>query len=335
MHTPLTVVVPNWNGIDFIEDCLTSLLSQSVESKIIVVDNGSIDGSNTLVKEKFPQVELIQLDKNYGFAGGVNRGIEKAIYDGGEFIALLNNDAVAHEDWLKNLVATIKANPQTGMVTSKIKRSEGNLLDSTGDFYSIWGFPYPRGRDEEDIGQYDDKKEVFGCSGGATLYRADMLKRIGFFDEDFFAYFEDVDISFRAQLAGWKALYEPSAVVTHYVGGTSSKLSGFARYHTVKNFVYLYTKNMPRSLYWKYLWRAGLAFAMMAVSDIKRGQVKPYLKGASVALLHLPSMLKMRYQIQSRRSVSVEYIDSILVHEMPPTQKAYLNFVKKIRGSKV
>jgi GT2 family glycosyltransferase len=185
---------------------------------------------------------------------------------------------------------------------------------------------------ETDTGQYDgaDKRDIFAGSGGASLYRADMLKEIGLFDERFFAYFEDVDISFRARLAGWKVRYAPEARVRHYIGGTSSRIDGyakapgsapvasdghdrpsaFARYHTVKNFAYLYNKNMPGSLYWKYLPKMWASLGMMLVSDVKRGLLLSNIKAHFVALAHVPGILATRQQI-----------DALLVHELPPLQR--------------
>jgi GT2 family glycosyltransferase len=323
MHNTLAVIIPNWNGLDFIEDCLRSLERQTLRHHVIVVDNGSTDGSLELIQQKFPKVEVLAFPNNAGFAGGVNRGIKPALKAKFEYIVLLNNDAAATPNWLEELVSTAKAHPEAGIVTSKIRHFGDNKLDSTGDFYSTWGFAFPRGRDEHDTGQYDDEVQqvVFGASGGASLYRADMLRRVGLFDERFFAYFEDVDISFRAQLAGWQVRYAPKAVVNHHIGGTSGKISQFARYHSVKNFVYLYTKNMPGRLYWKYLPLAATSFGMMLVSDLKRGQLVTFIKASLVALAHLPAILLSRWHIQRGRQVSLTYIDDILYHGLPPLQK--------------
>src|SRR5690606_20741179 len=141
--------------------------------------------------------------------------IRAALRKNTDYIALFNNDAVAHQDWLKNLVKTLEDDPETGIATCKLLSADKSRIDSTGDFYTTWGLPFPRGRGEAKLTKYDNDTRVFGASGGASLYRASMLKEIGLFDEDFFAYYEDVDISFRAQLAGWKVLYVPTAEAYH------------------------------------------------------------------------------------------------------------------------
>ena len=338
------VIVPNWNGIDLIEKCLESLRAQTIKHQVIVVDNGSVDGSNHLVRERFPEVELLEFPNNAGFAGGVNRGIRPALEYGAKYIFLFNNDAVAEPTWLEKLIETADANPKVGAVAAKILKEDGKRLDSTGDMYSVWGLPFPRGRDEEDHGQYDgaDRRYIFAASGGASLYRAEMLREIGLFDERFFAYYEDSDIGFRGQLAGWKVLYEPAARVYHYIGGTSSRIdlngeteagaihhqdkpSSFARYHSVKNFVFLYTKNMPWWLYWKYLPRFWSSMVLLMINDAGRGLLGSYFKGLGLGLVQMPS-------IQRGRKVSSSYIDSILYHGLPPIQKARVAKVKRKFG---
>jgi len=323
---------------------------------VIVVDNGSVDGSNVVVRDEFPEVKLLEFPNNAGFAGGVNRGIRSALKGGVKYIALFNNDAVADEHWLEELVAVAEADERVGMVAAKIVTHDGKRIDSTGDFYSIWGFPYPRGRGEVDYGQYDleEMSDIFAASGGASLYRAQMLREIGLFDERFFAYFEDVDISFRARLEGWKIHYACEATVRHFIGGTSSRIdsygtdseavaapsyghtrpSAFARYHTVKNFSYLYTKNMPGYLYWKYLPRFWASVGMMLVSDLMRGMLASNLKANLMAMAHLPSVLFDRWTIQSRRQVALAEIDRRLLHELPPLQRSRFERMGLLRTRK-
>lgn len=312
------VVIPNWNGADLIAECLNSLKKQTQKHKVIVVDNGSIDESIEIIETKFPDVELIKLPKNTGFSGGVNTGIRQALANGAEAIALFNNDAVADSKWLESLVLAMESRKDTGVVTCKLLRNDKKHFDSTGDYYSVYGMPFPRARNQKDTGQYEKPEEVFGASGGASLYSAEMLKQIGIFDEKFFAYYEDVDISFRAQLAGWKVFYEPKAVVYHHVSATSSKLGDFTRYHATKNFFMLYLKNMPGWLFWKYLPLFILQSARLCASSILKGGAVPFFKGFGKALLNTPAVLKDRHAIQTSRKVSISYIDSLLYKSRPP-----------------
>ncbi|OGL37051.1 hypothetical protein A3E49_02590 [Candidatus Saccharibacteria bacterium RIFCSPHIGHO2_12_FULL_49_19] len=316
------VVVPNWNGEKSLADCLDSLLHQSLPAHIIVIDNGSTDGSLSLLAKSFPQVEVLAQKKNYGFAGGVNRGIERSMQIGSKFIALINNDAAADKDWLKDLVQAMQNNSTAGIVTSKILSGDGQTIDSTGDFYTIWGLPHPRGRGEKSSSKFDNDTAIFGGSGGASLYRAKMLRQVGLFDEDFFAYYEDIDLSFRAQLAGWKVVYAPKAVVHHQIGATSSKISGFTTYHTLKNLPWLLWKNVPWPLMPKVLPRLTLAYSGIAGRALQRGQFGPFFKALFVGTVLWPKKMFQRHKIQGGRKVSPAYINSIIIHDLPPNAHA-------------
>jgi GT2 family glycosyltransferase len=332
-----TVVIPNWNGVESLGDCLDSLLGQSITTNIIVVENGSKDGSLELLHNKYPNIELVLHEKNLGFASGVNSGIKKAINNGSNYVALFNNDAVADKKWLENLVNYLDADPKTGIATCKFTSIDNKHLDSTGDLYTNWGLPFPRGRGEAVGSQYDNDTVVFAASGGASLYRVSMLDEIGLFDKNFFAYYEDVDISFRAQLAGWKVAYVPSAIAYHQIGATSSKIKGFTTYQTMKNLPWLYWKNVPT----KYLFSVGirlwLAYFSFLLSSLQRRQAWPAVKGMFVSLIFLPTKVIQRYQIQSKKKVSNEYIWSIMTHDLPPNAhklRALRSKLWKITGRK-
>ncbi len=312
------VVVPNWNGAGRLPACLDSLKDQTQAHRVIIVDNGSVDDSVELIEKEYPEAILIKHNKNKGFAGGVNAGIRYAIEHKAEYVALLNNDAVADKDWLKHLVGFLDDNKKAGIVTSKILEAGGKTLDSTGDIYTTWGLPFPRGRNEEDESQYDKQIWVFGASGGASLYRVKLFEEIGLFDEDFFAYFEDIDISFRAQLAGWKVGYEPKATVLHQISATSAPIKGFATYHTLKNLPLLLWKNVP----WKLMptiWpRLTLIYISIAARALTRGLFAAFFKGVFMSLALWPKKLFERYRIQNSRKVSIEYLKSIITYDLPP-----------------
>lgn len=333
----VAVVIPNWNGAHEITKCLESLEKQSLKPHIIVVDNGSEDDSVKLIEEKFPKVELIKNPVNLGFAGGVNTGFKKALKDGLKYVATLNNDAFADKDWLKYLVSELDENSKIGIATCKLLTDDGKKLDSTGDCYTVWGLPYPRGRGEKDEGQYDDKTEIFAASGGASIYRAEMLDKIGMFDTDFFAYYEDVDLSFRAQLAGWQVRYVPNAKAFHQISATSSKIKGFSTYQTMKNLQLLLYKNVPR----KYLGKVGrrffLAETLFFFRAITRGQGISAFKGDAKGTFLLFKVLRERKPIHKNKKVSDEYIWQMFDHDLPPNAQALRKLRAKwwrLRGKK-
>lgn len=319
--TGVAVVIPNWNGKEDLPACLDSLRTQSELCEIIVVENGSTDGSLELVKSLYPEVTLLPQKKNLGFDGGVNVGIRYALDKNYPYIALLNNDAVADKDWLRHLVMALENNPQAGIATCKFMDSAKQHLDSTGDIYTTWGLSYPRGRGEPVSEKYDGDTLVFGASGGASLYRAALLRQIGLFDEDFFAYYEDVDISWRAQLTGWKVAYEPKAIAYHKISATSSKIKGFATYHTIKNYPWVLWKNVPLGLLPVILPRFTLAYWSFLFSALARGQIIPAGKGVTMSLVLLPKKLMQRWRIQRMKSVPNTYLRSILVWDLPPNAR--------------
>lgn len=331
------VVIPNWNGELSIASCLKSVTEQTLSSHIIVVDNGSVDGSIKMIQTKFPEVDLVLNKRNLGFAGGVNSGISRAIESDAKYVALLNNDAIADKDWLKRLVNSMEESPNVGIATCKLLTMDKKTIDSTGDMYTIWGLPYPRGRGETDINKYDLSTHVFSASGGASIYRVKMLSSIGLFDEDFFAYYEDIDISFRAQLAGWKIIYVPRAIAYHSIGKTSGKIKGFTTYQTIKNLPWIVCKDVPLGLMYKVVPRFALAYTGFVASAIKRGYFFIVLKGLVVSLILVPKKIAQRWKIQSKSSVSKKYILDMLVNDLPPNAynlRKFRSKFNKARGLK-
>ena len=324
----VAAVIPNWNGLDGLEECLASLRAQSYPAHIILVDNGSIDLSVAMVERKFPEVQIVQLDRNYGFAGGVNAGIAKSLEQKFIYTALFNNDAVAHKDWLKYLVAALEHDIDRGMAACSFVSMDKKHYDSTGDQFTVWGLPYPRGRGEGTGISYADQTAIFSVSGGSSLYRNAVFKRIGLFDEDFFAYYEDVDISWRARLAGFSAVYVPQAIAYHKIGGTSGKMKGFTTYQSFKNMPMIIVKDVPKQLLWHIVPRFILAYITFGVSALQRGHGWYACKGFFRFLLLLPKKLRERKHIQSQNRVSAAQIDSVLTHDLPPMQ----NKLRKIRA---
>lgn len=324
----VSVVVPNWNGADSLKSCLDSLVSQSIKAEIIVVDNGSKDSSLQIL-EGYPEIKVIKHRENKGFAGGVNPGFYEAMDNGSHYVAAFNNDAIADRSWLSELIKVLENNPDVGIATCKILDENGDYIDSTGDYYTTWGLPYPRGRGEKELDKYDKDKDIFAASGGASLYRVSMLEKVGVFDEDFFAYYEDVDLSFRAQLAGWKVRYVYSSVVYHQISATSRRIKGFATYQTMKNLQLLLYKNVPR----KYLviigWRFMLATSLFFVRAVTRGQGWYALKGAIKGAGLIIKGKEKRWDIQHGKKVTDEYVWNLILHDLPPNARA----LRKLRAS--
>ena len=314
----IAIVVPNWNGEQELPACLDSLRSQSMNSSIIVVENGSVDGSVELLESEYPDVTLLKQPKNLGFAGGVNIGIRYALDHEFDYVALFNNDAVADKEWLKYLVNTLEKSPNTGIATCKFLNIDGSSIDSTGDMYTVWGLPYPRGRGEKNNTIYNKDVYIFGASGGATIYRSELLRKIGLFDEKFFAYYEDIDVSFRAQLSGWKVQYVSTAIAYHRIGATSNKIRGFTTYQTMKNLPMLFWKNTPLRYTPIMFPRLFFAYWLMVLSAITKGNGMAALKGNAMFLLYLPHVFSERKRIQRSKTVTDAYIWSIITHDLPP-----------------
>jgi GT2 family glycosyltransferase len=315
----VAVVIPNWDGEDMIAECLRSLLSQTLACTVIVVDNGSKDRSTDIISTQFPDVILLKQSKNLGFAEGVNIGIQYAQQHDFQAVALLNNDAIADKNWLTKLVVPLEKNNQLGAVMSKIVSANKKYLDGTGETYTSWGIHYPRGRGKKP-GAYDTPGPIFGASGGASLYRIAALSNVGLFDENFFAYYEDVDLSWRLQLLGWKVDYQPEAIVYHKISATSGRIKGFATYQTMKNLPWVIWKNIPLRLLLPILPRFTITYTAFYISAVQRGHIWPATKGVLVSLILLPKKLIERFSIQRRRTVTIGYLRSIIEWDLPPDQ---------------
>lgn len=321
MNNPV-VVIPNLNGGDELLAAVESLKAQTIPLHIIVVDNASTDGSAEQLEQKHPDVEIIRHSKNLGYAGGVNPGFKRAIEMGADYVAPFNDDAIAHKRWLTQLVDYLDANPKVAAAAPKVLTSDGERLDSVGDYYTNWGLAYPRGRRSYNIRKYDDQVDIFAASGAASLYRVKALKQVGLLDEDFFAYYEDVDLSFRLQLAGWKIAFVPGSLVYHSIGMTSGRIKGFTTTQTMKNLPLLWYKNVPRPYLWRIGWRLVVAQTLFFGRAVTRGQTWAALKGALKALLLLFKKIPERKRIQANKKVSDEYIWSMIVHDLPPNAAA-------------
>jgi hypothetical protein len=331
------VVIPNLNGGDEMLAAVESLLAQSLQPYIIVVDNASTDDSVHRLEQSHPEVEIIRNPENLGYAGGVNPGLKRAIKLKAMYAAPFNDDAIADPDWLKKLVDFLDEHPETAAAACKVMTADKERLDSTGDYYTNWGLPYPRGRRSYHLKKYDKDTDIFAASGAASLFRVAALKQVGLFDEDFFAYYEDVDLGFRLQLAGWKVAFVPDSVVYHHIGLTSARVKGFTTLQTMKNLPLLWYKNVPRKYFWKVGTRLALAQTLFFGKAVMRGHGWAALKGSWLAMKLLYEKRAERKTIQQSRTVTDEYIWSMFVHDLPPNAHALRNLRArwwKLRGKR-
>lgn len=322
----VSVIVINYNGKEFLKDCLESIYGQTYHNfELILVDNGSTDGSVQFIKEKFPDTILIENKENLGFAVANNQGIE---ISKGKYIALLNNDTVVDRDWLKNLVTAAESSSEnTGMWAGKILSLENpHIIDSVGGLIiSNDGIAKGRGRLERDIGQYDREEEVFIPSACAALYRKRMFDEVGLFDEDFFAYCEDTDLGLRARLAGWKTISAPKAVVYHHYSGTTGKYTSIKAYLVERNHIWLAIKNFPLSkllflplyTFWRYLMQVYGIFRKKGaggrfLEDFSGSRLLIILlKALWGATKGIPVILKKRRYIQKKKIVTDKEINNL------------------------
>lgn len=242
MEPVISVIIVNYNGDRFLDGCLSSLYQQTFKNfEIILVDNGSTDGSVAHIRTQFPSVKIIETGKNFGFSGGANSGIKNS---NSEFILTLNNDTMVDPHLLEELQKPMHSDPRVGMCASKILFPDRSI-NSTGICISRSGAAWDRGIYEPDDGRYDKVEEVFGPCAGSALYRRAMLDEIGIFDEDFFIYMEDVDLAFRGRLSGWKCIYVPTARIIHEHGGTAGINSDLSVFYSNRNLLWNVIKNFP------------------------------------------------------------------------------------------
>ncbi len=308
----LSVIIPNWNGAAHLPTCLRALRAQThPQLEVIVVDNGSSDGSQALIRAEFPEVQLIALPENRGFTGACNAGLRAAR---GAFLALLNNDTEADSSWAAEVVACFARHPEAGIVASKMLLFDRrDTFHAAGDFYTLDGRAGNRGVWQRDVGQFEREEYVFSACGGAAAYRRAMLDQIGLLDEDFFFSMEDIDLAWRAQLAGWRCVYTPRAVVYHKLSATGGGVT--ASFYDGRNALWVIAKNYPTFL-WRKHWRrvltAQLATAWQALRAWRGAAARAKLRGMAAGLIGLPKMLRKRRAIQASRRISEAALEALL-----------------------
>ncbi len=312
-HSPLfSIVIPNWNGARFLPVCLDALQRQTyADLEVIVVDNASTDGSQALLRSSYPGVTLIELPENRGFTGACNAGIKAA---SGAVIALLNNDTEADPGWAAAVIDAFARHAGVGSVASKMLLFDRrDTFHTTGDFFTVEGRPGNRGVWQKDEGQYNQEEYVFSACGGSAAYRRAMLDQIGLLDDDFFFSGEDVDLGWRAQLAGWRCLYTPEAIVYHHLSATGGGVT--ASYYDGRNLIFILIKDIPGFIWRRHggqIVRAQVRLALDALRAWRGQAARARLRGMIAGLAHWPQLWRKRRQVQAQQTVTPEYLQSIL-----------------------
>ena len=279
----VTVVIPNWNGMRFLPDCLASLEAQTFRDfRVILIDNGSTDGSCDYVRSAFPKVRIRRFHQNTGFCRAVNEGIRMSR---SPYVLLLNNDTVLEEGAVGALLSGIKRHPGAFSCQAKLVRADDpQVLDDAGDFYCALGWAFPRGRGMP-AGSFDREEEIFSACAAAAIYRREALEKTGLFDEAHFAYLEDVDIGWRARTMGYTNWFVPDAVVRHVGSGSSGSVhNAFKVEHSARNSVLLIKKNMPAAQVILNAPLLAAGFVIKAVYFARKGLGKEYIKGLAAGL---------------------------------------------------
>jgi GT2 family glycosyltransferase len=307
----ISVIVLNYNGRVWLEPCLTALTAQAGAPpfEILLVDNGSTDESMALVGARFPSVRLLDNGRNLGFAGGNNAGAHAAL---GDELVFLNNDTIPAADWLARLHAAMAEAPDRAMVTSRIVcLDRPDVIDSAGDGYLRAGGAFKHGHGAA-VGDFRTSREVFGACGAAFAIRRALFEQLGGFDEEFFMVYEDVDLSYRARLAGHRCWYAADAVVRHAGSATLGTSSRAAVFYGQRNLEWTWFKNTPTGLLLRTL-PAHAAYSLAGVAHyVARGRAGAAVRGKIAALLALPRLVRQRREVQRGRRVDAASLDAQL-----------------------
>lgn len=292
----ISIVIPNYNGEKYFKKCIESIILQNfTDYELIVIDNASTDSDYSWIKED-QRIIFKKLDKNYGFSKAVNEGIKLSK---AEYVLLLNNDTVLKQDFLAKLLETIEKDKNIFAVSSKmIQYNNQDLIDDAGDEYNIFGWAYKVG-DGKSIKEFTTKRNIFSACAGAALYRKSAFEKIGYFDEDFFAYMEDIDISYRARIYGYKNVYCPEAHVYHIGSATTgSKYNEFKVKLAARNNIYVPYKNMPLLQLIVNTPFLFLGFSIKYIFFKRKGFEKEYTEGLLDGIKSLGKIKKVKFELK-------------------------------------
>jgi GT2 family glycosyltransferase len=327
----VSIVIVTWNGRQYLDACLDAVAAQQdMAIETILVDNASTDGTTDYVRERYPWVRVIGLRENRGFAGGNNAGVREAR---GQYVALLNNDTVAEPGWLQTLLGGLDESAGFALVTSRIVyMHDPRVIDSAGDGLLAWGGAFKR-HHGAGVEQARESVEVFGVCGAACLMPRRVFDEVGGFDEDFFASHEDVDLSYRARLLGYRCRYVADAVVRHHGSATIGRVSGFAVFQGQRNLEWLYIKNTPLPLLLRTLPGHAIYVAAACLHFARIGALGPFLRAKLAALAGLPGALRKRRQVQRTRRVEASAVRSLLETRWLSTKLREKRFDAELAGN--
>lgn len=296
----LTVVVVTWNGRPLLGSCLQALAAQERRpDEVVVVDNGSTDGTVEWLRALHPEVRIVSLSSNTGFASGVNAGV---LASQGDLVALLNNDVIAEPSWLSALEHALQE-PTVSFAAPKILDAQGSNIDSAGDYIDRAFTAHQHGHGQTDDGTWDVPRSLIAACAAATLYRRAVLEADGGMPGDFFAYFEDADVCLRAAARGMSGRYVPQAQVRHATSSTSSRVTGFKRYHGTRNAWWLLARNLPLGLMPRVLPRFIFTQLVWLKGAARVGELRPAMRGHRDGLLGLPRAIRSRTVVGSSEAV--------------------------------
>jgi len=308
----VSVLIPTWNGRNLLRSCLDSLAQQTFKDfEVVVAENGSTDGTVDMLAQEFAWVRVVALERNLGFVRGV-----QAAYDAarGALIVLLNNDTEAAPTWLAELVAAAIDHPEAASFACKILLHQDRArLHSAGDYYGLDGVPGNRGVWESDGPAFSERGWVFGAQGAACAYRRSLIEDIGLFDLDLVSYCEDVDLSWRANLRGYRCLYVPEARVFHHVSATGG--GALASYYCGRNFIAVAVKDIPGTFwrrYWKRIVWQQLMITLEALRSFRGEAARARLRGQIAGLALIPAMLRKRRVVQGHVTADLAEVEKLM-----------------------
>ncbi len=323
----ISIIILNYNKAILLKNCINSIINcKSTNYEIIIVDNGSTDAF--VPRDNQTNFKYIELESNFGFSKAVNIGIKQAK---GEYIAILNNDTEVDPRWLKNVITAFTQNRDAMVITSKIRSlHDKELLDNVGDIILLSGKVYKIGNNEKDIGQYDKQRYIFGANGCASVFRKEFFDKVGYFDENFFAYLEDIDLSFRANLLGYKCLYIPDAIVYHVGSATTgSQYNDFTVFHLAQNTISVLVKNLPTKILIRSILPMLTYITSLQAFFLIKGLGGAYFRGLVSGIRLISKMLPKRYGIIGTRVLT----DDEIIRMFRENKKLY-KISKKNRNKK-